>query len=148
MREDRLTTKEWLKRAQKIEEELWALDLAKQAAYERCTSTTSKPKEIQVSSGGGQSGDSALAAYVALAEKIDKLTAKQIEIKLEIIDVICKVEDRTLRILLTRRYINFDKWKEIAHDMHYSYRHICSRLHPEALRRVDRIRQAKEKGKS
>lgn len=45
-----MTTKEWLMRAWKIDEEIDSLLEAKQRAYERCTSVTTKPRDVMVSS--------------------------------------------------------------------------------------------------
>ena len=36
------------------------------------------------------------------------------------------------RIILTKRYVNFERWVDIAHDMHYSRRTII-RINQEAL---------------
>jgi len=42
------------------------------------------------------------------------------------------VDDYNHRIILTKRYINFEHWKKIASDLTYSW-HGIHRVHHEAL---------------
>lgn len=41
-----MTTKEWLMRAWHIDREIDAMLMARRKAYERCTSVTTRPREI------------------------------------------------------------------------------------------------------
>ena len=50
--------------------------------------------------------------------------------------VIAEVPDTTLRTLLTKRYLNFEKWEKIAVDLNYSWRQVM-RLHGQALRAAE-----------
>lgn len=127
-----MNTKEWLMRAWKIDKEIDTLLEAKQKAFNRCVSTTVRPKEVSVSGGGGADP---MVEYVRLEEKIDERVDELHRIKGEILDTISAVPDGTLRTLLIERYINFKTWEQIAVDMGYSWRQVF-RLHGEALQEV------------
>ncbi len=60
---------------------------------------------------------------------------RQLELKAEIEGAIAKVDDPTLRQLLTFRYISGDEWEQIAKSMNYSIRQIY-RLHGKALQKI------------
>ena len=64
--------------------------------------------------------------------EIDELTMKQQEIE-QTIDIISDYS--VLHEILTRRYLLFHSWKQIAQEMNYSERHI-RRLHGRALRKL------------
>ena len=57
-------------------------------------------------------------------------------IKQEIATVIAEVPDTTLRTLLTKRYLNFEKWEKIAVDLNYSWRWTM-KMHRQALQAVE-----------
>ena len=69
-------------------------------------------------------------------EEIDRLTAKRTEIEKDIYTV----SDDTLREVLIRRYLLYQKWELIAEEMNYGVRHIY-KLHLKALREFSEIRQ-------
>lgn len=128
-----MTTKEWLMRAWKIDEEIDALLAAKQKAYERCTSVTTKPRDVIVSSSADP--DAPLVAWQNIEKLIDDRVDQLTQVKAEILGAIEAVPDCTLRTLLIARYINFKTWEQIAVDMGYSWRQVI-RLHGEALLEV------------
>lgn len=132
-----MTTKEWLNRARHIDDEINALLEAQQRAFTQATSTTSRLKEAKVVSSGGTSG--LLESYVALGEKINRRVDELLRVKAEILSVIERAEDGTLRQLLMERYINGKTWEKVAVDMNYSYSNIIHRLHPAALRAVQEL---------
>ena len=77
-----------------------------------------------------------VARYADFAAQVDAQIDKLIDIKQEIAAVITEVPDTTLRTLLTKRYLNFEKWEKIAVDLNYSWRQVM-RLHGQALRAAE-----------
>ena len=75
-----------------------------------------------------------LEANQELDAQIDALVDK----KLEIASVISRVEDVECRLVLEKRYLTFEKWEEIAVDLHYSVRTV-QRIHGRALEVVQGI---------
>ena len=69
-------------------------------------------------------------------EEIDRLTAKRTEIENDIYTI----SDDTLREVLIRRYLLYQKWELIAEEMNYGVRHIY-KLHLKALREFSEKRQ-------
>ena len=61
--------------------------------------------------------------------EIEMLTKKRSEIENDIISV----PDEILREVLTRRYLLYQKWEQIAEEMNYGVRHIY-KLHSKALK--------------
>lgn len=125
-----MSTKEWLMRAWHIDREIDAMLMARRKAYERCTSVTTRPREVIVSS--SYDPDTAVVALLNIETLIDQRVDKLTQIKAEILGAIEAVPDCTLRTLLIDRYINFKTWEQIAVDMGYSWRQVI-RLHGEAL---------------
>ena len=66
-------------------------------------------------------------------EEIDALQ----DIKKSVIDVIYNIDDAKLREVLERRYINDQKWEQIAFEMGYDIRWIY-RMHGQALCRIQK----------
>lgn len=66
-----------------------------------------------------------------ITQEIDELIDKKRVAKEEI----DKIEDVTLRSILTMRYLEMLKWEEIAVQLNYDYRHVL-RLHGEALNKL------------
>ena len=68
----------------------------------------------------------------------DEIDALQ-DIKDSVMDAIREVNDMRLQNLLERRYINDQKWEQIAFEMGYDIRWIY-RMHGQALYRIQKIR--------
>ncbi len=66
--------------------------------------------------------------------EIESLT----EIRSKIEKEITSVPDPTLREVLTRRYLMYQKWEHIAEEMNYGVRHIY-KLHSKALKELPDI---------
>ena len=124
-----MTTKDWLNRGWALDREITALESAKRRAYDRCVSGVAS---VSGAPGGGGASDGGLSRYADFAAQIDKLVG----IKQEIAAVIAQVPDTTLRTLLTKRYLNFEKWEKIAVYLNYSWRQVM-RLHGQALRAAE-----------
>lgn len=124
-----MTTKDWLNRGWALDREITALESAKRRAYDRCVSG--------VASVSGAS-DGGLSRYADFAAQLDAQIDKLIDIKQEIAAVIAEVPDTTLRTLLTKRYLNFEKWEKIAVDLDRTLRWVM-RLHGRALQAAEKI---------
>ena len=64
-------------------------------------------------------------------EEVDRLQ----EVKTKVERAIGTVPDASQRAVLTRRYINGERWERIAVELNYTYRHV-TRLHGEALQKI------------
>lgn len=123
-----MTAKEWLSRARRMSSRLRALQTSKEQAFARATSAAVGGGE-HVS--GGLPADK-LAAYAEVSRVVDRQIAKLERTRAEILQVIGKVEDNTLAMLLTEYYVNDKTWAQIAAQQHYSWRQVM-RLHGHAL---------------
>ena len=130
---DYMTTKEWLNRGWALDREITALESAKRRAYDRCVSGVAS---VSGAPGGGGASDGGLSRYADFAAQVDAQIDKLIDIKQEIAAVIAEVPDTTLRTLLTKRYLNFEKWEKIAVDLNYSWRWTM-KMHKQALQAVE-----------
>ena len=124
-----MTTKDWLNRGWALDREITALESAKRRAYDRCVSGVAS---VSGAPGGG------LSRYADFAAQVDAQIDKLIDIKQEIAAVIVEVPDTTLRTLLTKRYLNFEKWEKIAVDLDRTLRWVM-RLHGRALQAAEKI---------
>lgn len=132
-----MTAKDWLQRGWKLDQEINALEEAKRKAYDRCVSATARPDSVP---GGAESSpsDGGMSAYANFAALIDEQIDKLVDIKRETANVICRVENPRLRNILTRRYINFSKFEQMALDLDIDYRWLM-RLHKKSLAAVQEI---------
>ena len=110
------------------------MESAKRRAYDRCVSGVAS---VSGAPGGGAS-DGGLSRYADFAAQVDAQIDKLVGIKQEIAAVIAQVPDSSLRALLVRRYMNFEKWEVIAVCLNYSRRQV-TRRHGQALKEVSRI---------
>ncbi len=130
-----MTTKDWLNRGWALDREITALESAKRRAYDRCVSGVAS---VSGAPGGGGASDGGLSRYADFAAQVDAQIDKLIDIKQEIAAVITEVPDTTLRTLLTKRYLNFEKWEKIAVDLDRTLRWVM-RLHGRALQAAEKI---------
>ena len=128
-----MKAKEWLNRAYKIDGEIDALLSAKSAAYERLTSITAQQSGTAITS---TKDPHKMESYVAYDSQIQERVNNLMAVKAEITATIAKLSDVRYRTLLTRRYIQYMPWEQIAVKMNYSYMHVC-RLHGEALKAIE-----------
>ena len=80
-----------------------------------------------------------MEANQELDAQIDALVDK----KLEITRIISQVRNVAYRLILEKRYLNFQMWEEISVDLHYSIRTV-QRLHSKALDVVQGIIDTEE----
>ena len=75
-----------------------------------------------------------LEAEEELNRRIDEL----VRMKVEVMQVIDRVQDVSLRLILEKRYLSFLPWEQIAVDMGYTVRWALVR-HRDALDAVQRV---------
>ena len=126
--------KTFLKRYRAMLARRQSLERAIAEAYDRATSITAKPKEVNVSGGGGAGDRMAedVARAIDSAEQL-KRAAERIDAALaEILAAIEAVPDETQKAVLTLRYIEGAGWQEIQERLHYEKTQIFI-LHGRAL---------------
>lgn len=131
-RDIRLSTKEWLLRAWKIDNEITALEREKETEEARATSVTAGYSDVKVQTSKKNSTEDATVAYIDYEKKIKKRIDELYAVKCEIFDAISKVDNPTYRTLLTLRYLQFMTWERIAEKMNIDGRHVY-KLHNKAL---------------
>ena len=134
--DEKMTTKEWLSRGRSLELEITQLKMHRERALDDATSiTVGSYDRVQSSKANGQ--EKKMIQYadysMVIKERIDELH----QVREEIFQAICQVEDGTLRALLIGRYLNCKTWEELSTEMHYSYQHMVQCLHPKALHLIE-----------
>lgn len=84
---------------------------------------------------GGNRTEDVIAKIVDLEADIRRDTEKLIRRVEEIRTVIDTVDDERCRVVLTKRYLTYMKWENIAYEMNYSVKQIF-RFHEKALKKV------------
>ena len=78
-----------------------------------------------------------VAKIIDMERQVDEEIDALQDIKKSVIDVIYNIDDAKLREVLERRYINDQKWEQIAFEMGYDIRWIY-RMHGQALCRIQK----------
>lgn len=127
--------KAWLLQYRRLDERINRMETEKAKWIERATKMSAPsdgmPRGSSVSDTVGQ----AVAKIADLQAEINREIDQLVDLRREIEDAIYTVDDPILQELLERRYIDGDKWEEIAVSMHYSWRNIL-RKHGKALSAV------------
>lgn len=124
-----MTTKQWLSRAKRIDEEIDSLIQTRDETLSRIMSITQSYTAMPVQSTKDPHKFDRLAG---LEFDIDRKVDELIEVKREILSTIHQISDRRYRLVLMKRYIDYKTFEKIAVEMHYSYKQVC-RLHGRAL---------------
>ena len=130
-----MTTKQWLNRGRKIDQEIDKLIESRVTLMDRLTSITQN-----YDSDGAQSTKDP-HKFDRLAEfsgEIDELTERLVKVKTEITAVINQLPDRRQRMVLMSYYIDGKTWEQTAVDLHYSWRQVM-RIHGHALYEIERL---------
>lgn len=106
---------------------------------EMVTKITPTLKDNVVSGGGNQDklGD-AIAKIVDLEAEIDRDIDRYVEAKQEISATLDKLIDPDQLQVLHMRYVQNKTWEQIACDMGFSYRWVCT-IHGRALQQIEKI---------
>lgn len=92
-----------------------------------------------ISGGGNQDklGD-AVAKIIDLEAEINENINRYIAAKQEIGDVLDKLTDPEQFMVLHMRYVQYKTWEQIACEMGFSYRWVCT-IHGRALQEIEKI---------
>lgn len=129
-----LTKKEYLNQVYKMDKRLRIL----QRKVETLRSVLEYHSPSFDSCGGGSSSDrmpDTISKIMEYEQHAEELRAQFVRRYTEIDDAIHNVEGDTLREVLERRYLLYQKWDQIAAEMHYSRRRV-TQLHGKALEKI------------
>ncbi len=132
-----MTVKEYLSQAWKMDRRLRVL-LGK---VEELRSLLDYRSPSLEGSGGGGSADrmpDTLASIIEYERRAQELQEQLVEKYIELDRAIGGVPDGPLREVLERRYLLYQKWEQIADEMHFTERHV-HRLHSAALQRIKNV---------
>ena len=130
-----MTTKQWLSRAKRIDEEIDSLIQTRDETLSRILKITQSYTADTVQSTKDQHKFDRLAGLeFDIDQKVDEL----VEVKREIMAAINQISDRRYRLVLLKRYLDYKTFERIAVEMHYSYKQVC-RLHGRALIEMEGI---------
>ena len=135
-----MTAKQYLRQAYRLNQKIDADMSEKKRLHDRYISIRVQDlssERVQSSPNNDGKVDT-LAKIMELEAKINTEIDRYVALKEEIRESINKVEDDTLKLILQKRYLNFEKWEKIAVDMDYSTRRILQ-LHNKALSEVENI---------
>ena len=135
-----MTAKEWLNRGRALNKTIEGLEKAKARAYDITVGTAAELTE-KVQESHGNSVEDRLVTYADYCRRIDEHKTELLKILKEIMEAIMKVEDGRLRALLIGRYLSFMSWEQVAEEIGQSDRWTRTRLHSDALREIEKIRE-------
>ena len=135
-----MTAKEWLNRGRALNKTIEGLEKAKARAYDIAVGTAAELTE-KVQESRGNSVEDRMITYADYCRDIDKHKTELFKILKEIMEAIMKVEDGRLRALLIGRYLSFMSWEQVAEEIGQSDRWTRTRLHSDALREIEKIRE-------
>ena len=106
----------------------------------RTAASKSTPSYSQSPGGGGngQKIENCVLSIVEMERRSEETIKRLLETKAKIHCMIEQLTDLRLKTLLQKRYLNYEKWENIAVDMHCSYRRV-HQLHSKALLHLARI---------
>ena len=129
-----MTPKEYLSQAYKLDRRI-GITLRKAQKLRSALEYTSPVPEGLGGHGSGDRMADSLVRVMEYEEQAQRLRELYIAKYIEIERAIHSVEDTVLREVLERRYLLYQKWEDIAEDMHYSQRTVFY-LHGKALQRI------------
>lgn len=130
-----MTAKDWMLRAWRLQDEIDALNKARQTAYDRMTHITPSYDNSSGSSTPDPHKFDYVAAYIA---QIDERQRKLVDVQAEILNAINRVSNPQIRSILLARYINCERFETIAYRTGVSWRHVV-RLHGYGLLEIKNI---------
>ena len=132
-----MSTKEWLSRAWKIDNEITVLERELLSAKERMLSVTVHYSDIKAQTSQGNAVEIASVNYIEYKDQLSKRIDELYAIKREVAYVISKVGNSVYRTLLELRYLKFMTWERIAEEMNLSDKWVRTRLHAKALKAME-----------
>ena len=130
-----MNVKQWLMRARTLDREINSLLEEKQNVRDRILKITQSYTGNVVQA---TKDPHKFDRVVELELEIDKNIDELVRVKAEILNAISKLQDGRYREILRLRYLKGMTFEQIAVEMHYSWRHVCT-LHGRALLRMEDI---------
>lgn len=131
-----MTVKEYLKQAMYLD----ALINSKVRQAEHLRSLATKVTTTYSDQGVSSEHDNkrlekTIAKIIDLEREINDDIDTLIDLKIEITAIISQVTDIKQRLILEKRYLDFESWEQISCDLKYDIRHI-RRLHNESIKKI------------
>lgn len=132
-----------------VKKELTTLKLAKKEMDERFeryqrakANLTHITASYSMAPAHGSGDNSKIESGIVALSELEKASRESVEAYIdkfhEINVLINSLEKQALRIILSKRYIDFQRWEKIAEDTNYSIQHIY-RLHKQGLIELTKI---------
>lgn len=111
------------------------------------TKITPTMKQDAVSGGGNQDKMAeTVAKLIDLEAEIDRAVDRYANARNAVVGTVDKVTDARLHKVLSKRYVEFKTWEQIACEMGKSYQWVC-KLHGIALQAVEKILKNSEENR-
>lgn len=111
------------------------------------TKITPTIKQDAVSGGGNQDKMAeTVAKLIDLEAEIDRAVGRYVDARNAVVGTVDKVTDARLHKVLSKRYVEFKTWEQIACEMGKSYQWVC-KLHGIALQAVEKILKNSEENR-
>lgn len=130
-----MNVKQWLMRARTLDREINSLLEEKQNVRDRILKITqSYTGNVVQATKDPHKFDRVVELELEIDRNIDEL----VRVKAEILNAISELPDGRYREILRLRYLKGMTFEQIAVEMHYSWRHVCT-LHGRALLKMEGI---------
>ena len=128
-----MKAKAYLQEIKKLDMKINNKQLQLQSLWDLAQSITSTIKEVnvQTSKTVDPMADT-VSKIIDLQDEINRDIDKYVDKKLEAIRLINQLENDEYISILIRRYVNYEEWKHIADEMHYTRQSIVKK-HDKAL---------------
>lgn len=132
-----MTAKAYLEQAFRLDQRINSKIAQVSALHELATKATSTISDMpRAASPNVHRMEDIIMKIFALEEEINADIDALVDLKREIVAVIKAVENTEYQTVLEKRYLNFDKWEQIAVDMGYSMDWLFA-IHRAALKNIE-----------
>ena len=136
-----MNAEEWLLSIRGITFEIKGLKISYKNAIERAGSTTSAPIGERVMYTPENSREKNMVDASNYAAILEKLIIKKEALLEEAVELIERVGNAKLRVLLRLYYIEALSWEEVAEQLDFSSRYVSGILKEQALKKIEKIRE-------
>ena len=134
-----MTAKEYLEQALRLDQRINSKIAQVSALHELATKATSTVSDMPRSATPNvHRMEDIIVKIFSLENEINADIDALVDLKRNIIRAIKAVENTEYQTLLKKRYLNFEKWEQIAVDMSYSMQY-AFRMHDRALEQVENL---------
>ncbi|MDD3400401.1 MAG: DUF1492 domain-containing protein [Eubacteriales bacterium] len=132
-----MTAKAYLEQAFRLDQRINSKIAQVSSLHELATKATSTISDMpRAASPNVHRMEDIIMKIFALEEEINADIDALVDLKREIVAVIKAVENTEYQTVLEKRYLNFDKWEQIAVDMGYSMDWLFA-IHRAALKNIE-----------